>query len=42
MVAAYSIWVYILEQNKGLDMYSILTAVIFLLNFREEVDLMNA
>jgi hypothetical protein len=42
MVAAYSVWVHILKLNKGLNVYRILTAVIYLLNSREEVDLMNA
>jgi len=31
MVAAYATWVHILEQNKGKNVYNILTAVIFLL-----------
>ena len=31
MVAAYSTTVHILEQNKGENVYNILTAVIFLL-----------
>lgn len=46
MVAAYSTWVHFLEQNrgqnKGLNVYNILTAVIFLLNSREKAHLMNA
>jgi hypothetical protein len=36
MVAAYSTWVHILEQNKRQNVYNILTAVIFLLTLEKK------